>query len=227
MNNACKLASALVFLSSGTSLVAQTLDWGTPFGTDIVDSNGTPIDSLYVIEIGAFEDGFTPDETNVSSWLTNWRVFDSATYNSGLMFFTGQASMNDDGTSTSPTSTSTFDFQGLNAFLWIRKGDQPVEGSEWLLTRSVSSDPEKNWVFPNAVPGCCDHDTNFQWSVSNLDGDDIPQWGNQGGVYGPGVFSTTGPYTLQTYTFVPEPGVPLMVLASSAVLFSRRRRPLA
>ena len=204
-------------------LGAQTLDWASPVGTDIVDSRGNPIDSLFVIEIGAFVDGFTPDETNVDTWFANWRVFDQAVYNPTLMYFTSVASMNDDGTSGSPHSTSGFSFEGLDAFLWIRRGDLPVEGNEWLLTRAVSTDPSKNWVFPEAVPGCCDNEPNLQWSVSDLDGDDIPEWGSQGGVPGSGVFTVTGSYTLQTYTFVPEPSS-LAFAALSAGLLLRRRR---
>ena len=205
------------------SAVGQTLDWGSPVGIDIVDSGGNPIDSLFVIEIGAFVDGFVPDENNVDDWFSNWRVFDEAVYNPTLMYFTSVASMNDDGTSASPHATSGFGFQGLDAFLWIRRGDEPVEGNEWLLTRAVSTDPANTWEFPNAVPGCCDNEPNLEWSVSDLDGDDIPRWGSQGGVHGDGFYTVTGSYTLQTYTFVPEPSS-LAFAALSAGLLLRRRR---
>ncbi len=202
---------------------AQTLDWGSPVGTGIADSQGNPIDSMFVIEIGAFVDGFTPDESNIDDWFANWRVFDQTTYNSTLGYFTAFTSMNDDGTSASPHSTSGFSFQGLDAFLWIRKGDDPIEGNEWLLTRAGSPDPSKNWVFPNAVPGCCDNEPNLQWSVSDLDSGDLSKWGSQGGVTGPGVYAVTGSHTLQTFTFVPEPAS-LAFAALSAGLLLRRRR---
>lgn len=205
------------------SAVGQTLDWASPVGTDIVDSQGNSIDSLFVIEIGAFVDGFTPDDENVSQWFANWRVFDRAVYNPTLMYFTSVASMNDDGTGASPHSTSGFSFEGLDAFLWIRRGDEPIEGNEWLLTRAVSTDPSSTWVFPDAVPGCCDNEPNLQWSVSDLDGNDIPKWGSQGGVSGSGVYTVIGTYTLQTYTFIPEPSS-LGFAALSAGLLLRRRR---
>jgi hypothetical protein len=215
---------AVLPLLVGLPASGQTLDWGSPVFTDIVDSQGNPIDSMFVIEIGAFVDGFTPDEDNVDEWLANWRIFDRATYNPTLMYFTSVASMNDDGSSTSAHSTSGFSFEGLDAFLWIRKGDDPVEGTEWLLTRSVSSDPAKNWEFPNAVPGCCDNQGNLQWSISDLDSGDIPVWGSQGGVPGSGVFTITGPYALQTYTFVPEPSSLVLAAFSAGILLRRRRR---
>jgi hypothetical protein len=201
----------------------QTLDWGSPVGTDIVDSQGNPISNLFVIQIGAFVDGFTPDENNVSDWLANWRVFDAASYNPTLMYFTSVGSMNDDGTGTSPHATSGFSFGGLDAFLWIRRGDTPVAGTEWLLTRAVSGDPESTWEFPNPTPGCCDNEPNLQWSVSDLDGDDIPVWGSQGGVHGSGHYTVTGGYTLQTYTFIPEPSSLVLATLSAALLLRRRR----
>lgn len=217
------LSSAALVLLAGGHSHAQTLDWGSPVGTEIRDSRGNLIDSLFFIEIGAFVDGFTPDEDNVDLWLSNWRVFDQAIYNPSLMYFTSVASMNDDGTSADPQASSGFSFEGLDAFLWIRKGDDPVEGSEWLLTRSVSSDPAKNWVFPNAVPGCCDNQGNYQWSVSDLDSGDVPLWGSQGGTPGGGVFTDPGPYPLQTYTFVPEPSSLVLAALSAGVLLRRRR----
>ena len=48
--------------------------------------------------------------------------------------------MLDDGTSNSPFMHGAPSFEGLDAYIWIRKGDQPVEGSEWLLTRAIQLD---------------------------------------------------------------------------------------
>jgi hypothetical protein len=109
-------------------------------------------------------------------------------------------------------------FEGLSAFIWIRKGADPIEGSEWLLTRA------SNWTFPTAIPGCCDHDPPTQWSVSDLTGGDVPLWGSQGGVNGGGVHTDYGVHTLQTFTFVPEPSSALMLAISCACLVMGRRR---
>jgi hypothetical protein len=72
---------------------------------------------------------------------------------------------------------------------------------------------------------CCDTGT-IEWSVSDLDGSDVPVWGRQNGVAGSGVYSSSDPSTLQTFTFVPEPSSALLaVLAGGLILLVRRRDP--
>ena len=216
---------AFACLAGVPRLAAQQLNWGSTVGaldgSTIVDSTGAALDNTFVFELGAFLDGFTPDESNVDDWITNWRVFDQAAYNSGDIYFTGTANMLDDGTSDSPDQTSGApSFEGLQAYIWIRNSDLAEEGSEWLLTRADS------WTFPTATPGCCDNQGVVEWSVSDLDSGDIPVWGNQGGYEGGGSYTTTGPYTLQTYTFVPEPSSLLLAAVSGLLVFRRRRDPV-
>jgi hypothetical protein len=214
------LFAVAVFLAAGTPLRAQTLNWGSAVFSQIVDSTGQTLDNTFVFEIGAFTEGFVPEESNVDSWLANWKVFDQAAYNQSIGYFSSTVHMLDDGTSDSPEmSAGAPSFEGLSAYLWIRKGDDPVEGSEWLLTRA------DNWTFPTATPGCCDKELPVQWSVSDLDGGDVPEWGKQGDVSGSGVSTSTGgPYTLQTFTFVPEPGTAMMSALGIGCLCLRRRR---
>ncbi len=213
------LVAALLGVVGGSRSFGQTLDWGSEVFSDLVDSKGVTLDNSFVFQLGAFVDGFLPDQTNTGSWLANWRVFDQASYNPDYGYFSSTVQMNDDGSSTSSDrSPGTMSFEGLGAYLWVRNGDDPEAGIEWLLTRADS------WVFPSAVPGCCDNGTPLQWSVSDLDGSDVPVWGSQNGVNGAGEFVATGPYTLQTYTFVPEPSSALLGLLSGGLLLMRRRR---
>lgn len=208
------LAMSWCLLAAGSGH-GQTLDWGSEVFSDLVDSQGDTLDSVFVFELGAFVDGFVPDETNVGLWHQNWMVFDQASYNASLGYFTSTVTMNDDGSSSyNPSSIS---FEGLSAYLWIRNSTDPVEGTEWLLARAAS------WVFPNAVPGCCDNEPPLQWSVSDLATTDVPVWGNQGGIEGAGHYTVTGNYTLQTYTFIPEPSSGVLLLFSAAMLMRRRR----
>ena len=205
---------------------AQQLNWGSSVFSDLVDSKGDALENTFVFEIGAFNPGFTPTLSNLLDWRSNWQVFDRAAYNGieepvddGIFgYFTGTARMLDDGRSDSAFMTpSALSFEGLSGYLWIRKGDDPVAGSEWSLTRA------NNWVFPNAIPGCCDNDTPFNWSTSDLTEADVPLWGRQGKISGPGEVSNSGIHTLQTYTFVPEPSSFLMLLSASGLLMVRRR----
>ncbi len=232
------LLASLLLVASSFRAQSQTLDWGSEVFTNLYDSNGQTLDNTFVFEMGAFVAGFVPEASNVSSWSANWRVFDRASYDPLLGYFTKWGTetetlrMLDDGTSNSPYMTpGSMSFEGLNAFLWVRKGELPVEGSEWLLTRA------DNWTFPTATPGCCDNEPPSQWSVSDLDGGDIPVWGRQAGdtndpyvSTGPGVFTSSGPSTypgsstLQTFTFVPEPSAAIMTALAGCVMVLRRRR---
>lgn len=212
-------AVALFGIAAGR-LNAQTLNWGSEFGSSIMNSEGQVLDSAFVFELGAFVDGFTPDESNVGSWFSNWRVFDRASYSQEYGYFTSTVHYMNDGTSNSPDeSPGVSSFAGLEAYLWIRNDTDPVEGTEWLLTRA------SNWVFPtpNPAPDCCDTDV-IEWSVSDLGGGDMPEWGNQNGVSGPGSYTVTGGYTLQTYTFVPEPASAMMFAFAAGLMVLRRRR---
>lgn len=218
------LLVAAFFVAAGSRLPAQTLDWGSEVFSDLVDGGGQTLDNTFVFQLGAFDPMFIPSEQNMDLWLAHWRVFDQASYNPGNGYFanwsteTDTLRMLDDGTSNSPFEIAGApSFEGLTAYIWIRKGDQPVEGSEWLLTRA------SNWVFPNATPGCCDNELDLQWSVSDLDTyGETPLWGGYGSVEGPGVFTNTGTHTLQTYTFVPEPSS--MIMFAFAGIFAVRRR---
>jgi hypothetical protein len=214
------LFSSLSFLILGSSLNAQTLDWGSQAFSALVDSKGNSLDETFVFELGSFAAGFTPTESNVGSWLVNWSVFDRANYSQENGVFTGQTNMLDNGTSDSIHLTQgALSFEGFAAYIWIRKGDLPIEGSEWMVVRSTE------WTFPTANPGCCDNETPVQWSVSDLASSDTPLWGHQNGVNGSGVFTSVGgPYDLQTFTFVPEPSSAVLAALAGGFAMIRRRR---
>lgn len=207
---------------------AQTLNWGSAVFTDLIDSEGNTLpEGVYTFEIGVFANSFVPEESNVNQWLANWRVFDSAAYNgySGpgdpiYGYFTGTEQIGDGVTN----ETTTYSFAGMSAYLWIRKGDQAEEGSEWFLGRAT------NWTFPATGGGCCENDPPIEWSVSDLvTNGDTPLWGNHGGIEGSGehtftgTYGGTGPYVVQTYTFIPEPSSLLLAALSAGLMFRRRR----
>jgi hypothetical protein len=205
--------AAVLLAVSASKLEAQTLNWGSVAFSDLYDSEGDPLDSSYVFELGAFDMGFTPTTENTGDWFANWRVFDTANYNSANGVFTGTEQVNQ-------VSNYESMFEGLDAYIWVRNGSTPSPETEWFLARK-STGPDA-WVFPDLDPGCCPNGEVTQWSMSHL-GAETPVWGNQGGNLGGGEYSVTGTFDLQTHV-VPEPASSLMALIASAVAAFRRRR---
>ena len=220
------VVAAMLFAAGGSH--AQQIDWGSEIYSSLVDSGGNVLDSAFVFQIGSFDAGYDPGAHDPSDWLNHWQVFDEASYNGieepvddGIWgYYTSTANMESDGTSDSPEeSPGATSFEGLQAYIWIRNGDNPEPGTEWLVVTTST------WVFPTASTGCCGNSLPLEWSTSDLVGGDVPLWGSQGGTTGPGIYSVTGPYTLQTFTFVPEPSAMVLIGLGGAFLLGRRKRP--
>ncbi len=208
-----------LFTISAPVSKAYQLEWSSEVFSSIVDSNGNVLDAAnFVFDLGSFNDDFTPSESNVESWIANWNVFDTATYNEDAGFFTSDIEPYDG-------RETVFEDLGISrtAYIWIRNADTPVPGTEWLIVRA------SDWFFPDLFSGCCDNDETIQWSISDLTSSDIPLWGNQLGIEGPGERSVydTGA-DLQTYTFIPEPSSALLIaIAGMLGALRRSRQPQA
>jgi hypothetical protein len=197
---------------------AQTLNWGSEVFSELVDSRGQTLEeSEMTFQLGAFEVGFVPTSENTNEWFSHWRVFDEASYNQAFGYFTSTAHLNDDG-SSSDNPGAGFSFEGLTAFLWIRNSPDLTTSTEWFLGTASA------WVFPDAVPGCCDNESVIEWSVSDMETPDMPVWGSQSGVAGAGHYTVTGGYTLQTFTIIPEASTSLLVMLSGLALLAHRSR---
>lgn len=213
-----KCIPLLALLLGATTAHSQTLDWGNSVFDYVRDSEGQNLSNAYVFEIGAFDLGFTPDESNVDEWVDHWNVFDRATYNEEYGYFASSVQMTPDGGSNSQWLTpGSGSFEGLEAYLFVRNGDLPVPFTEWLLTRAST------WIFPNADPSCCPTDLPTQWSVSDIE-DETPVWGAQDGIVGGGISGNPVPDGLQTHTFVPEPAAFMLLALGGLVSVIRRRR---
>ncbi|MGL4401170.1 MAG: PEP-CTERM sorting domain-containing protein [Luteolibacter sp.] len=210
------LFTAAVFTVAASRIHAQTLNWGNEVFGDLTDSEGVALNNTFVFELGSFREGFVPTESNLGQWVLNWEVFDRAAHQESFGYFTSTVYVNNNVT-TSNTTASTMSFAGLEAYLWIRNQDDPVEGAEWLLTRAL------NWTFPTVGGDCCNTRV-IEWAVSDLDSGIVPVWGGQNGVLGSGEFGTAGTRGLQTFTFVPEPSSALLVAMTGGFLVLRRRR---
>lgn len=202
---------------------AQTLEWGMGVGAPLIDSDGDAIDDSFVFELGAFALNFDPDESNVGEWLTHWRVFDRLIYNDTFKFSTSSTTILNNVTSESQFASDQLTFSSLDAYIWVRKGDEPVPGSEWFLGRV------QNWTFPEFGGDCCETDW-IQWTTSELTTSDIPNWGRHNNVSGlKGEFTFTpneGFDGVQTHTFIPEPSSSLLLMLGAAGLVLTRRRHL-
>lgn len=225
------IAAAFVAISAPETH-AQTLNWNVPVGETLIDSNGIPIsppikdengDAInddFVFELGAFALNYDPQEANVGEWLTHWRVFDALTYDNTFGFTSSTVFIQNGVTSSSTKpNVSTESFAGLKAYIWIRKGGEPVAGSEWFVGRAI------DWTFPSQGGDCCATNT-ITWSIDDLGPGEVPAWGRQNNLPGPGESTFTGTLNgLQTHTFpIPEPSSVLLTFIAGFGLMLRRRR---
>ncbi len=197
------------------------LSWGSEVFSDFRDSYGNTLDGTYYIQIGFFEaalgEQFGPSRENTSEWGSRWRVFDQASYNADIGYFTSTAKLTETGGSSSEYADLGLNFSGKEAYLWIYNDRNVATGSEWLLARAG------DWIFPRSGPGCCDSALPTEWSVSDLS-IETPVWGASGGNYGDG-FNTVrdANYTLQTFAVVPEPASPVFAALPAIILTLARR----
>lgn len=204
-----KTLALLMFLGMATAR-SQTLNWASLTQSDIVDSYGDALDNTFVIQLGAFTEGFEPDTDNIGSWSTNWRVFDTADYSYSpeqLGYFTGTMDVQD-----VPSYSSLF--AGLKAYIWIRNSSD----TEYFLASTSSG----KWEFPALDPDCCPNGEVTTWSVSDLN-TDSPVWGAQLGIQGGGESTAPSYFDIQTHA-VPEPTFSLLLLLGSSFVMIRRRR---
>ncbi|HSP42840.1 MAG TPA: PEP-CTERM sorting domain-containing protein [Luteolibacter sp.] len=211
---------ATSMLALGATSQGQTIEWGSYAGIDMFDSAGNVLDDTFVFQLGAFTAPFTPEASNYQDWFANWMVFDQAVYNEADGVFMPSPlapQMQPDGTSNSAfLSDGATSFEGLDAYIWIYNSEDPVPGTEWLLVRAA------DWVFPEYDPDCCGGFP-LQWSISDLDPSDTPEWGSHSGSTGPGAYTYNGPFDLRTHTFVPEPSSLLLAIFGTGLLMRRRR----
>ncbi|MDB6120910.1 MAG: hypothetical protein JWO08_4691, partial [Verrucomicrobiaceae bacterium] len=137
--------AASLLLGTAVSSHARSINWGSAVDDTLLYSAGGSLGDDVVFQLGSFGTGFTPDASNMSQWLPNWKVFDQAAapassgWNSAEGLFSSTATLNSDGTSTY-LSPYTF-AEGEQAYIWAFKVDQTLaNGGEWALVTNDSSD---------------------------------------------------------------------------------------
>lgn len=212
-----KLA-ALTFLLGCVPAYSQTLNWGSLDDSTIVDSNGEDLgqNNTFLFELGAFDEDFIPDETNVGQWGAKWHTFDTASLTTdeyGSRFLDTRVLQNDaPGVQLDYVNM----FEGLKGYIMIRN----PERTEYFLARFDT------WVFPTFETNCCSNDGTLTWTVSEST---TPIFGSVGNNHGGGDFESPGPYDIQTHTVtglqpIPETHSSLLAILGCGAALMRRRR---
>lgn len=186
-----------------------TINWGSQLDSVLRDSYGNTLGSGMHFQLGSFAGSFVPTFENIDLWQSNWRVFDEAGYSVEDGYFTGSAEISSGGLSNSPDavdSSSTFNFLGKDAYLWVFNNQMPeLWTTQWTLVRDTT------WVFPESSDfpifpeDCCGSVLPQDWSLSDIGVGDTPVFGRTGGEEGGGTSYAENPsYDLQTYSLVPE-----------------------
>jgi len=227
-----KLRNTLLLLPTVIALAtpasAIQINWGDEVDSALRDSFGNSLDATFAIQLGFFEKvlgiQFVPDATNTADWSSHWKVFDQAAFDPLAGYFASTVMLNADGTSSSSFADNDLglDFSNQDAYIWIHNSETPGTTTEWFLGRSATGTA---WHIPDKVAECCDNRPPLEWSVSDLTSGKVPVFGKQGTDTGGGSYTVTGTYTLQTFTFVPEPSSSLLLALGGVVAALRRRRP--
>jgi hypothetical protein len=217
----------MIVLALCTRSQALSVSWGSELFSDFRDSMGQPLDNTFFIQLGYFqstlEDPFVPTAENVGEWASRWMIFDQAQFDPDIGYFTSTVDVNTDGSSSSPDASLGVISDGQQAYVWIYNDTTPIPGTEWFLATA------SNWQMPEPPDYCCDNGLPLEWSVSDLSNQGVtPIWGRQTELEGSGEYTnTSSEYTLQTYTFIPEPSSFLLTaITTIACVFRRRRNAL-
>lgn len=215
-------------IALATPVSAVQINWGNEAYSALRDSFGNSLDATYAIQLGFFEkvlgQQFVPTASNTADWSSHWKVFDQAAFDPLAGYFASTAMLKADGTSSSPFASNDLglDFSNQDTYLWVHNSKTVSTTTEWFLGRSSSS--TSAWRTPDKVADCCDNRLPLEWSVSDLKTSDVPIYGKQGNVSGGGNYTTTGIYSLQTFTVVPELSSSLLLALGGVAAALRRRR---
>jgi hypothetical protein len=92
-----------------------------------LDSHGTPFDSGYIFELGAFIPGFSPTSANTTQWAANWVTAARVAYDAKNRAFSGSRYIYS--VNTSPFLTSN------RGWIW---GYRAGRSDEWILIGNPS-----------------------------------------------------------------------------------------
>jgi hypothetical protein len=233
------LASAVLVLGSALHVQATTINWGTYFSVTsyLYDSSGTPLTDDFVFELGSFGTGFSPTETNMDQWQSNWKPFDRASAPLGNGFDSASGTVASTAVLETDFTTDNTDLSQLNtfaegeqAYIWIYKdtfgniNPSPsfASGFQWALVTNNASDgtAADDWLFPQPSGHVV---STLEWRME--DATFSPFGGLNDTQYEGDYSSTPGAFVLQTHTApIPEVGSSLLIGCAGLSFLLRRRR---
>ena len=222
---ACMVMAAIFFpgmtMRSGA---AVTIVWDGEVGATALASDGvTGWGSQYVIDLGVFDNGFTPTTSNLGDWGANWLSLGTTNYNpapggdAGSANFAGSVVLADN---------SLFD-AGAQVYMWVRDGLAISEYGQWLLVTDDAASVGDDWLIPDTA-GSDQTTPAVTWSLFCDATEQTVVFGGveSGGTGGEWVAPATE-WCYQTH-FVPEPaGTTALLLPVLFVLGVTRRREIS
>lgn len=210
---------------TGASLIYAEIDvrFASTFGAENQQSDGSPMDTSFTFELGAFEDGFTPTSSNTDSWLANWIAAPNSDSNAS-----GGSSAPYTQVAIGPSTTNRFDgttrldgnppnFTDTDqAFIWgfDDRGEGGGTGAgEWILLTNPG------WLYPNDPGPGVNFGPDFLVSdqgTTAVLGEVNPDWADLG--------DDPHMVTESVLLPVPEPSSALLLMAGCAIICGRRRR---
>lgn len=184
---------------------SQTINWGNPTpGFQNYQSDGTSNWSAgFNFDFGVFQSPFDPALNPPNLWAAEWITLDTATYNAGAGVFAD---------SWIPQNN---DYLGQQGYIFVYNNMTADETTEWFLVSNPA------WVIPASGQG--QSGMKLDWIVSQassvLYGQTSTETGDgeQGG-------PPPGGFSLQSFTFVPEPSTTLLFGGLLSLICFRRSR---
>jgi hypothetical protein len=162
-----KLPFAFLLAASLTPFAkGATIQWGGVISSTVLLSDGTVVNDTntpdldLTFELGAFDAGFVPSDSNMEDWSDNWKSIDQTSFALDSQYFTQETKIvdGDVGIAGIQFNGNTFT-PGEAVYVWGYNQQAVNESTEWVLMLGISgTDTDDLVVDP----------TNTNWEVPDL-----------------------------------------------------------
>ena len=142
------IGGVLMGLTVDRGAAAVTIVWDGEVGATALASDGvTGWGSQYVIDLGVFDNGFTPTATNLGDWGANWLSLGATNYNPAPGGDAGSANF-----AGSVVLADNIQFaSGAQVYMWVRDGMAISEYGQWLLVTDDVASVGDDWLIPDTT----------------------------------------------------------------------------